>query len=114
MIGLGALFALYSSGANAWLVALAAFAGGAGGAASLVVHELGHVRAARRLEGVKPLSVSVIWLGAGTKFEGAYRSGKDQARVAVAGPAASFGLALVLLGCALIPMPRPVKYGVLG
>src|SRR3954466_1503182 len=86
---LAALFVLYSAGAAVPLLVGAAALGGVGGAVSLIVHELGHVRAARRLSGVKPVSVSLIWLGAGTKFEGAYRSGRDQARVALAGPAAS-------------------------
>src|SRR5207247_8140213 len=78
---LAALFALNSSGARASLVLGAAVVGGIGGALSLIVHELGHVRAAQRLDGVRPVRVSLVWMGAGTHFEGAYRSGRDQARV---------------------------------
>ena len=85
---LAALFAVYSSGVRPSLLLGAAVLGGVGGAVSLVVHELGHVRAAQRLEGVTPVRISLIWMGAGTHFEGAYRNGRDQARVAIAGPAA--------------------------
>jgi Zn-dependent protease len=115
MAGLAALFALYSSGASVLLVLGAAVLGGIGGLGSLIVHELGHVRASRRLNGVRAVRVSLLWLGAGTKFEGAYRSGRDQARVALAGPAASFGLALVLLVAAFMPIfPRPAQFGLFG
>ena len=115
MAMLAALFALYSSGASALLVLGAAVLGGIGGLGSLIVHELGHVRAARRLKGVRAVRVSLLWLGAGTKFEGAYSNGRDQARVALAGPAASFGLAVVLFVAAFTPIvPRPAQYGVFG
>jgi len=115
MAMLAAVFAVYSSGAATLLVLGAAALGAVGGAGSLIVHELGHVRAARRLKGVTPVRVSLLWLGAGTKFEGAYRSGRDQARVALAGPAASFGLAVVLLVAAFMPIfPRPAQYGLFG
>lgn len=111
---LAALFALYSSGARPVYLVAAAFVGGLGGALSLVVHELGHVGAARKLKGVRPVSVSLLWLGAGTKFEGAYRSGRDQARVALAGPAASLLFATALLVSAFLPVPRPLQYGLFG
>src|SRR5262249_26027493 len=78
------------------------------------VHELGHVGAARRLSGVKPVRVSLLWFGAGTRFEGAYRSGRDQARVAIAGPAASLAFAALLMASALLPSPRAVQYGTFG
>jgi Zn-dependent protease len=58
--------------------------------------------------------ISLLWVGAGTKFEGAYRSGRDQARVALAGPAASCAFAAVLLTIALMPIPRPVQLGIFG
>jgi Zn-dependent protease len=111
---LAALFALYSSGAPTLLLLGAAALGGLGGTASLIVHELGHVRAARRLKGVEPVRISVMWLGAGTKFEGAYRNGRDQVRVALAGPAASFTFAIALMVSAVMPMPRPAQYGLFG
>src|SRR6478735_3992033 len=62
---LAALFALNSAGASALLVLGAAALGAIGGAGSLIVHDLGHVRAARRLKGVRPVRVSLLWLGAG-------------------------------------------------
>jgi Zn-dependent protease len=107
-------FAAYSAGARPLLVIGAAALGGLGGALSLIVHELGHVRAARRLQGARAARVSLTWLGAVTQFEGAYRSGREQAKVALGGPAASFAFALVLtLGVAL-PMPRVVQFGCFG
>ena len=111
---LAGLFALYSSGASMLLLLGAAALGGVGGGVSLIVHELGHVRAARRVRGIKPVRISLLWVGAGTKFEGAYRSGRDQARVALAGPAASCAFAAALLAIALMPMPRPVQLGIFG
>jgi Zn-dependent protease len=111
---LAVAFALFSSGAPALLSLGIAALGGLGGAASLLVHELGHVGAARRMKGVKPVRVSLEWFGAGTWFEGAYRSGRDQTRVAIAGPAASLALGLVLLASALVPVPRPVQLGLFG
>src|SRR5437899_7312416 len=50
----------------------AAVIGALGGTASLIAHELGHVRAAARLSGPRPVGVSLIWLGAATRLEGAY------------------------------------------
>jgi Zn-dependent protease len=114
MAMLGLMFALCSSGAPARLVLGAAALGGIGGLTSLIVHELGHVGAARRVEGIHAVQVSLLWLGAGTKFQGAYRSGRDQARVAFAGPAASVGFAALLLACALMPLPRPIQLGLFG
>jgi Zn-dependent protease len=111
---LAAAFGVYSVGARPLLVAGAAALGGLGGALSLIVHELGHVRAARRLPGVRPARVSLIWLGAVTHFEGAYRSGREQVRVALGGPVASFVFALVLTFGAALPMPRPLAFGCFG
>jgi Zn-dependent protease len=105
---LAALFGAF--GAKAGLhVVLAALLGGIGGTASLLVHELGHVSAARRLEGIRSAKVSLIWLGAATRFEGAYANGREQARVAIAGPEASFALALSLLAAVFLPMPLAGK-----
>jgi Zn-dependent protease len=111
---LAVVFALLSSGAPMLLVLGAAALGGLGGAASLIVHELGHVGAARRLTGVKPVRISLLWFGAGTSFEGAYRCGRDQARVAIAGPAASLAFAVPLVASALLPSPRPVQFAIFG
>jgi Zn-dependent protease len=107
-------FAVFSLGAGPLLVLGAAALGGFGGALSLIVHELGHVRAARRLQSVRPKRISLICLGAATQFEGAYRGGREQVRVALGGPAASFVFALALtLGIAL-PTPRAFQYGCFG
>src|SRR6187200_1572184 len=82
---LAALFGLY--GIRTGIpVTLAACLGALGGTASLLVHELGHVQAARRLPGIRTASVSLIWFGAATRLEGTYATGRDQAKVAIAGP----------------------------
>ncbi len=97
---------------GAWVgipVAMAALVGGIGGTASLLVHELGHVRAARRSEGIRSAAVSLIWLGAATRLEGRYESGREQARVAIAGPRASFAFAAALLAAVFLPVPFAVK-----
>src|SRR6266566_4662404 len=60
---LGTLFAWI--GAQGGLpIATATVIGAIGGTASLIAHELGHVRAARKLTGLRPTGVSLIWLGA--------------------------------------------------
>jgi Zn-dependent protease len=90
-------------------VALAGGMGALAGTASLVVHELGHIRAARGMNGVRPVGISLVWLGAGARFEGAYRSGRDQLRVAVAGPLASMSAAVLLLPLMFLPIPGTAR-----
>src|SRR5260221_7815370 len=68
--------------------AMAALLGGIGGTASLIIHELGHVRAARRADGIRSAAISLVWLGAATRFEGEYEDGGEQTRVAIGGPLA--------------------------
>jgi Zn-dependent protease len=105
---LAALFA--EVGARAGLpIWTAAVVGAVGGTASLITHELGHVRAALRLAGPRPVGVSLIWLGAATRLEGAYTSGGDQTRVAAAGPRASFAIAISLVPMLVLPLPFGVK-----
>jgi len=117
-VGRGALAPVLLLGAAfAWVgargglpVATAAVLGAVGGTASLLVHELGHVRAARKPAGVRPVSVTLTWLGAATRLEGEYASGGEQARVAIAGPAASFAVAVLLtLSLYLLPLSLGVK-----
>ncbi len=111
VLALASLFALY----GAWTgipVVQAAILGAVGGTASLLVHELGHVQAARRLHGIRSASVSLIWLGAATRFEGRYESGREQAQVAIAGPRASFNMAVALAGMYFLPMPIEYRQGV--
>jgi Zn-dependent protease len=108
VVALAAVFGAF--GAKAGLpVAMAALLGGIGGTASLLVHELGHVRAARRLAGIRSAAVSLIWAGAATRFEGSYANGREQAKVAIAGPHASFAFALSLLLAVFLPIPLVVK-----
>jgi Zn-dependent protease len=104
-------FAVFTLGAGPLLVFGAAALGGLGGALSLIVHELGHVRAARGLKSVRPQRVSLICLGAATQFEGAYKAGREQVRVALGGPAASFAFALALTLAVALPAPRAFQYG---
>jgi Zn-dependent protease len=90
-------------------VAAAAVVGLVGGTASLVLHELGHAFAARRVTGVRPVGVSLIWLGAATRLEGAYERGLDQVKVAMAGPAISFALAVALSPFLFVPLPLGLR-----
>jgi Zn-dependent protease len=110
MLFLGTLFAAVGRNGSASTVVIAAIFGALGGAASLIVHELGHVRAARRTDGVIALKVTLITAGAATYLDGAYRSGRDQIRVAVGGPAASLLLAVPLMLVLGLPIPTPVKF----
>jgi Zn-dependent protease len=104
----GALFAAVA--ARAGLPVLpAALVGGVGGAVSLLVHELGHLLAGRGVAGIRLVSVSLVAFGAATRFEGRYERPLDQARVAAAGPAASFALALALVGVRFAPLQLAVK-----
>jgi Zn-dependent protease len=90
-------------------IGVAALLGGIGGTASLLVHEFGHVRAARRLAGIRSAGISLIWLGAATRFEGKYANGREQARVAIAGPQASFAFALALVALCFVPSAPMVR-----
>jgi Zn-dependent protease len=112
VLGFAALFAAISARAGL-PIAPAAALGAVGGTASLIAHELAHVRAARKAQGLRPVGVSLIWLGAATRLEGAYTSGRDQARVAIAGPIASFGVALSLLPMLFLPIPAGLKDSIL-
>jgi Zn-dependent protease len=110
MLLFGILFVIVSRNGSPSTVATAAICGALGGAGSLVVHELGHVGAARRTDGVVPLRVALIAFGAATHLEGSYRSGKDQIRVAFAGPAASLALAVPLTLAVALPLPGPLRF----
>jgi Zn-dependent protease len=95
---------------NGLPLGFAAALGWFGGTASLLIHELGHVRAASRVDGIRGASVSLIWLGAATRLDGAYERGRDQTKVALAGPRASFGLAIMLtIAAVLLPVPVALK-----
>ena len=108
---LAALFGLY--GARTGIpVTLAACLGALGGTASLLVHELGHVQAARGLAGIRTVSVSLIWFGAATRLEGKYGSGREQAKVAIAGPRWSFNMAVAFFVLSFLPMPEEYRHAV--
>jgi Zn-dependent protease len=112
VVALAALFAFV--GARAGVpVALAALLGGVGGTASLVAHEFGHVFVARRLPGIRSASVSLLWLGAAVRFEGRYETGGQQARVALAGPQTSLGLAVPFVAACYLPLPASIEMGLL-
>jgi Zn-dependent protease len=108
------LFVAFSGGSRPAALAAAALLGGIGGVLSLIVHELGHVSIARRLSGVRPEKVSVMSLGAAAHFDGSYRNGREQARMALGGPEASFAFALALMIPVLLPAPMWLKVGALG
>jgi Zn-dependent protease len=108
IIALGLLFAGFAARVGLPVVGAGVF-GALAGTASLIAHELGHVRAARKVSGLRPVGISLIWLGAATRLEGAYASGRDQARVAIAGPATSFGLALLITPVLFMPIPKSAK-----
>jgi Zn-dependent protease len=114
-LGLFALvFVVFSGGSKPSVLAAAALLGGVGGVVSLIVHELGHVSVARRLSGVRPAKITLISLGAATHLRGSYRSGRDQARMALGGPEASLAFALALSVPLLLPAPVWLKLGALG
>ena len=87
----------------------AAVFGAVGGTLSLILHEFGHAIAARKLRGVTPLGVSLVWLGAATRLEGVYRSGRDQAKVAIAGPVVSLLVAVPLAASLALPLTHLAK-----
>jgi Zn-dependent protease len=114
-LGLFALvFVAFCGGSKPSVLAAAALLGGVGGVISLIVHELGHVSVARRLPGVRPAKITLISLGAATHLKGTYRSGRDQARMALGGPEASLAFALALSVPLLLPAPVWLKLGALG
>jgi Zn-dependent protease len=104
IIGLAAIFALAGTQIGIPLGTGLAL-GAVGGTASLLVHEFGHIRVARQLRGIRSATVSLMWLGAATRLEGRYLTGKEQIRVAIAGPRASFGFAGGLTSLVLLPLP---------
>jgi Zn-dependent protease len=107
------LFVVFSGYSEPSVLLPLALFGGIGGVVSLIVHELGHVSIARKLSGVRPEKVELMSLGAAAHFEGSYRSGREQARMALGGPEASFAFALALTVPVLLSVPGPVKVGAL-
>ena len=107
------MFVAFSRDSRPSVLAAAALLGGVGGVVSLIVHELGHISVARRLSGVTPEKVSVMYLGAAAHLEGSYRNGREQARIALGGPEASFAFAAALTVPLFLPAPTGLKVGAL-
>ena len=107
------MFVAFSGGSKPSVLAAAALLGGLGGVVSLIVHELGHVSVARRLSGVTPEKISVMCFGAAAHLDGSYRNGREQARMALGGPEASFAFALALTAPLFLPVPTGLKVGAL-
>jgi len=108
------IFVAFSGVSTPPALAAVALFGGIGGVVSLIVHELGHVSIARRLSGVRLEKVNVMSLGAAAHFDGSYRNGREQARMALGGPEASFAFALSMMIPVLLPAPLWLKVGALG
>ena len=76
--------------------------------ASIVLHELGHVRQARR-EGMEVRGVTLWALGGVARFSGSFPTAGAELRVAVAGPAVSLVLGAACVGlAALVPLGAAV------
>ena len=108
------IFMALSGVSGVGALATVAVVGGLGGVLSLIVHELGHVSVARRLSGVRPEKVAVMSLGAAAHFDGSYRNGREQVRMALGGPEASFAFAMALGAPILLPAPFLLKVALLG
>ena len=108
VVAFAAIFTAFGSQVGLPFVLSLVF-GALGGAVSLLFHELGHVRAAAKVPSVRATSVSFIWAGAATTFEGRYRTGLEKTRVALGGPRASFTFALTLIAVCFLPSTLAVK-----
>jgi Zn-dependent protease len=113
LIAIATIFAASSDRAGYHGVAFLVFTGGVGAVGaflSLLAHEFGHVRAARRASGVTVLKIEIMALGAATHLAGSYRSANDQIRVAAAGPLASLGIASLFFLSLGLPLPLAVRW----
>ena len=115
MLIVSAIFVAYTGVAHhatpLW-ISMAAVVGAAGACVSLLVHELGHVHAARHVDGVRVRKIVLMSLGAATLLDGEYRSGRDQVRVAAAGPLASLMFAASLFVSLALPLPLPARWAI--
>ena len=74
--------------------------------ASVLAHEFSHAVVARRL-GLKVAGITLFIFGGATTIETDSRSARDEALIALAGPASSLTLGAALLGIgALVPQPE--------
>jgi Zn-dependent protease/CBS domain-containing protein len=69
--------------------------------ASILVHELSHALLARRF-GLKVAGITLFIFGGATTIEGDARTPRDEALIALAGPASSILIGAVLLGAAVL------------
>lgn len=76
--------------------------------ASMLLHELGHLAAAKRL-GLRPKAVVLTPFAAATITPQDPPTPASQVAFALAGPAANLGTAAVALGCAQLLPPGPVR-----
>ncbi|MBI5482470.1 MAG: M50 family metallopeptidase [Deltaproteobacteria bacterium] len=74
-------------------------------AASVIVHELGHALVARRL-GVRIAGIEMQFFGGVAKMVTPPRSARDEILIALAGPAVSLGIALVVIFLAVTVRSR--------
>jgi Zn-dependent protease len=79
--------------------------------ASILLHELGHARQARR-EGMAVDGVTLWALGGVARFTGMFPSAGAELRVAAAGPAVSLVLGLAFVGLAWLLQPASAVDGV--
>ena len=79
--------------------------------ASLVLHELGHARQARR-EGMQVSGITLWALGGVARFTSMFPSAGAEFRVAIAGPAVSLVLGVMFVGLAAILRPGSAVDGV--
>jgi Zn-dependent protease len=76
--------------------------------ASLLLHELGHARQARR-EGMEIDGITLWLFGGVAQFKGAFPSAGAEFRIAIAGPLVSLGLGVVFVLLAVFAgLPSPV------
>jgi len=69
--------------------------------ASVVAHELSHAIVARRF-GLTVAGITLFIFGGATSLDGDSRTPREEALVAIAGPATSIGIGIVLLGIDLV------------
>jgi len=82
--------------------------------ASVLAHEFAHALVARRF-GLQVVRITLFIFGGTTSIEGDSRTAREEALIALAGPAASLVLGVALLGIgALVPLPFQVLVSWLG